>query len=463
VEATLDSLVGFSWSPSALWHHAVGAGPIEPVVIVDEALFNRAVDEVTAILRQEPRDAEVVLGPTGALVRAGQDGVDIDADDIAKTLLESWPSDSPIAVPVVVTPATRDTEEAKRFARAVNGIVLGSPVTLSSPNGSVTLTPEDVVGFGSIVPDGPRFGLAMDEDALGALILERFPRVENAAVNARLAFDSKHQLYISSGVPARTLDVEALGDAVTLTVMSASRAGEIPLLESDPAVTTEDLENSDFQELISTFYTEFVPREPSREHNITNAAGKLVGLIVLPGEEFSITDAIGPITRANGYVSAGVIVGGVHTSGIGGGLCQIATTSYVTAYLAGLEIVERRPHTEWFSRYPAGRDAAIAEGIDMRFKNDTPYALMFNAYIEDAGLRVDIWSTPYYTVEASSSGKYNIAGGGYRTVTTTPCYSSYPKSGFTITDTRNIYLDGELIKTEKRVSTYRAVSGTKCE
>ena len=34
--------------------------------------------------------------------------------------------------------------------------------------------------------------------------------------------------------------------------------------------------------------------------------------------------------------------------------------------------------------------------------------------------------------------------------------------GFSITDTRTIFLDGELVKTETRVSTYRAVSGVRC-
>jgi vancomycin resistance protein YoaR len=432
-------------------------------VIIDEAAFDRAVDEAATILRQDAKDAEVTLGSSGAIVRASQDKVEVDEDALARTILESWPSTTLIEVPAEVTPPVLDTEEARRFAGAVNGIALGSPVTLTSPNGSVTLTPEDVIAYGVVGNDGSHFNLTMDGDSVRALVFERLPQVENGAVNAILVFDSSHRLYISPGIPARALDIANLGEAATLAVTSASRMGEIPLIETPPAVSTEDLEDSDFKELISTYHTEFIPREPSREHNIANAAQILSGTIVLPGEEFSITEAIGPISRANGYVSAGVIVGGVHTNGMGGGLCQIATTSYVAAYLAGYEIVERHSHSEWFSRYPAGRDAAMAGDIDMRFRNDTPYALMFNAYVENAGLTVDIWSTPYYyPVELSSSGKYNITHGGYKIGTATPCRPSSSKDGFTITDTRTIYLDGELVKTDTWVSHYGSVSGTKC-
>ncbi len=462
LDATLDSLTGFSWSPSALWHQAVGAGPVAPVVIVDELVFDRAIAETATILNQDVRNAEVTLWSTGAMVHASQDAIAVNTDDLSRIVLESWPAETRIEVPAVITAPTLDTEEAIRFAHAVNDLVLSSPATLTSPNGSVTLTPEDVIAHGVVVTNGSHFNLTMDGDAMRELVFERLPQVENTAVDASMVFNSAHLLVVNPGTPARTLDTAALEEAATLAVTSVTREGVLPIIETPAAVTPEALESSDFKELISTSYTKFTPREPSREHNIANAASRLSGLILQPGESFSITEAIGPIDRAHGYISAGVVVGGVHTSGIGGGLCQIATTAYVAGYLTGIDIVERRPHTEWFSRYPAGRDAAIATGIDMRLKNDTPYALMFNAYVEDAGLRVDIWSTPYYTVEGSTSGKYNIRGGGYKTVTTTPCHPSSSKSGFSISDTRNVYLDGELVKSETRISNYRAVSGTKC-
>ena len=462
VDATLDSLTGFSLSPSKLWHQAVGYGPVVPVVVVDESVFDRGIKKMATTLSRDARNAEVSLGSTGAMAYASQDAIAVNVDDLAQAVLDSWPSDTHVEVPAEITPPVIDTGEAIRFAHAVNDLVFSSPATLSSPNGSVTLTPEDVIAHGVVMENGSHFNLTMDGDALRELILERFPQVENAAVDASLAFDSAHQLVINPGKPARLLDTASLGEAATLAVTSITREGVLPIIETPAAVTPETLESSDFKELVATYRTEFTPREPSREHNIKNAASRLSGTILQPGESFSITEAIGPIDRAHGYISAGVIVGGVHTSGIGGGLCQIATTTYVAAYMTGIDIIERHSHSEWFSRYPAGRDAAIADGIDMRLKNDTPYALMFNAYVENAGLTVDIWSTPYYTVEPSSSGKYNVSGGGYRTETTTPCYSSSPKSGFSISDTRNVYLNGELVKSETRVSHYRAVAGVKC-
>jgi vancomycin resistance protein YoaR len=460
--ATVDRVTGFSLSPTALWHHVFGSGAVEPVVAVDDAALSAAVDEITTTLARDVANAQVVIGSDGFDVIPGEDGVFVYAPQARRIILGEWLTHEPIILPAVVTPPAWTTEEAERFASAVDQIVLGSPATLSSANGSVPITPEDVLQWGSVVQTGSGFALRMDGAALADEIRERLPGIENAAIDASIGFDVQHQLVINPGAPGRTIDVAALGTAAVEALSTASRTGAIPLVETPAAVTSEDLANSDIKELISSFSTSFTPREPKREHNITNAASRLTGRTIHPGEVLSMANAIGPIDGAHGYVSAGVIVGGVHVNGMGGGLCQIATTTYNAAYYAGLEIVERHAHSEWFDRYPAGRDAALAAGADMRFRNDTPYDILINAYIEDAALHVDFWSTHYYDTETTSSGKFNIRGGYRVPVTTRPCTNLYGKNGFSITEGRMVYLDGELVKNESRTSSYRMVPGVVC-
>ena len=121
--------------------------------------------------------------------------------------------------------------------------------------------------------------------------------------------------------------------------------------------------------------------------NITNGASKISGTLIRPGETFSLTDALGPIDAAHGFVEAGAIVSGEHTDAWGGGLSQISTTTYNAAFLAGFEDIEHRPHSEWFARYPEGREATIFTGtLDMRWKNNTPYGALVQAWV--AGGRV---------------------------------------------------------------------------
>ena len=178
-------------------------------------------------------------------------------------------------------------------------------------------------------------------------------------------------------------------------------------------------------------------------------------------------DTLSPITIANGYYSSGIIENGIHTEGVGGGLSQMATTSYNAAYFAGWEIEQFRPHSVWFERYPAGRESTIYIGsINVRFTNDTPYAAVLNSYVENGRIHVDIWSTPYYKVETTDSGHQNIVRAGTVTSTAENCEpSARGEDGFTITNKRTVYfLDGSMAKDDAPFTwTYRPDHGIVCQ
>ena len=68
-----------------------------------------------------------------------------------------------------------------------------------------------------------------------------------------------------------------------------------------------------------------------------------------------------------------MFVGGRLVPGIGGGICQISSTLFNSALLAGMDIVERDTHFAPVSYIPVGLDATVAWGyIDFKFKN--PYS-----------------------------------------------------------------------------------------
>ena len=154
--------------------------------------------------------------------------------------------------------------------------------------------------------------------------------------------------------------------------------------------------------------------------NITNGASKISGTLIRPGETFSLTEALGPIDAAHGYVEAGAIVSGEHTDAWGGGLSQVSTTTYNAAFLAGFEDVEHRPHSEWFARYPEGREATIFTGtLDMRWKNNTPYGALVQAWVSDGRVYVRVWGTKHWTVESITSPRSGV-------VAPTTVYSQSP-------------------------------------
>ena len=88
----------------------------------------------------------------------------------------------------------------------------------------------------------------------------------------------------------------------------------------------------------------------------------------------------GERTEANGFTKGYIISDGILVQDLGGGVSQIATTTFNAMFFAGLEDVEHKPHSFYIDRYPIGREATVAWGaVDLRFRNDTPYGVLIQA------------------------------------------------------------------------------------
>lgn len=131
---------------------------------------------------------------------------------------------------------------------------------------------------------------------------------------------------------------------------------------------TEPTENE-----ISSFTTELLTDDKSRENNIDITCGKLNNVIIKPGEIFSFTNTVGQSTTEKGYEKANVFDADGNTfKGLGGGNCQVSSTLYNAVLEANLEVVERHEHSNIVHYVPQGRDAAVAYGsLDFKFKNNT--------------------------------------------------------------------------------------------
>ena len=128
--------------------------------------------------------------------------------------------------------------------------------------------------------------------------------------------------------------------------------------------------------LNAAFSTSYKDGSKGRIHNIRRAAEVISGTVLQPGEVFSYNETLGPTTKANGYKKARIFVRGKDAEGYGGGVCQVSSTLYNAADMAGLTIVERHPHSKKVGYVKEGRDAATSYGgIDLRFQNTKAYAV----------------------------------------------------------------------------------------
>jgi vancomycin resistance protein YoaR len=226
------------------------------------------------------------------------------------------------------------------------------------------------------------------------------------------------------------------------------------------------LEALGIKEVVGTFPTHADPIPP-RTANIKLAAEKVTGVLVKPGETFSLNDTLGPRTYENGWQDAGVVENGVITSDIGGGLSQFSTTLYNAAHLAGMEDVEHQPHHNYFSRYPKGREATLWEGqIDNKFKNNTPYGVLLQAWVtDDLDVIVQLWSTKYWEVESVIGEPYDYVAPTTITKPAGPGCEEQSKGsdGFTVEYTRTLSLDGEVKNTQTWTWKYSPTNAYVCE
>ena len=158
-----------------------------------------------------------------------------------------------------------------------------------------------------------------------------------------------------------------------------------------PKMKIEEAEALGIVEQLSVFATHH-PCCQNRVKNIHTIADMLNGVVIRPGEKFSVNDFIGPRTKEKGFLDAPTIVQGEMEDTIGGGVSQFATTLFNAVFDAGLELIERQPHSYYFDRYPEGIEATLTfPKPDLVFRNDMDHGVMILCEYTGTTIRVRIY------------------------------------------------------------------------
>jgi len=162
--------------------------------------------------------------------------------------------------------------------------------------------------------------------------------------------------------------------------------------------TPENIGELGIKDLLGTGHSNMSGSPVNRRGNIDRGIELLNGVLIAPEEEFSLVTTLKPFTLDNGYVAELVIKGNETVPEIGGGLCQIGTTTFRGAMGAGLDIIERRNHSYAVSYYSddrnglPGTDATIYDASpDLVFVNDTPGYILLQTRRDGNDLYFDYW------------------------------------------------------------------------
>ncbi len=463
------------WSLPHIMRVIRGGGPTELVVNVDRERLASQVQSVARDVHRAPVPAKVILHPDGRIERqAMQTGQKIVVDQTLEAVRGNY-------VRQMNSQAHHFKVEADVYREIpkINDAEAEGFVTDKLQPALQTIVIKTGAQRAELGPAQLAAGLAIREtdDALSLEV--DVPRIVQAAeqqlekLNVTKPVDASIVLkdgrpVINPSVAGQGFTSTDLEKALTAVLVDGQpREINLDISAKQPDFTTEDAERLQIREVIGEFTTHFPPSE-YRNVNLGLAAKAINGTLIKPGETFSLAQVTGPRNESTGYVPGGVLVGDRIEYVVGGGVSQSATTTYNAAFFAGMTDIEHHPHTQYFSQYPPGREATVYEGqLDLKFRNDTPYGVLMEAYVRPSGpdfgsITVRVWSTRHYdSVQATEPIKSNFTTAPAQTSNRPGCVPQQASQGFDVKFQRLLTKAGHT-KVEDYAWTYQPIPQITC-
>jgi vancomycin resistance protein YoaR len=460
---------------------------LPPLLTYDERQARAYLGGIAAQIDKPTIEASLNLQGAEVVATPGQIGQRVDIASSLAPLTDQMRSmtDGMVTLAVVNTPpeiqdASQQAEQARKILAAP--VVLQVPDAQEGDPGPWTLEPQQVADLLTIERvqggQGNQYQLGLKSGTLRRFLDEQATTLARNSANARFIFndETKQLEVLEPSVTGRSLNVDASIQAINEKLLQGEHTIDLSFDYTEPEVSSEaTAEQLGITELVSSHTSYFRGSSAARMQNIAAAAARFHGLLVPPGATFSMADALGDVSLNNGFAEALIIFGGRTIKGVGGGVCQVSTTLFRTAFLGGFPIVERYPHAYRVGYYEqtangwdanlAGLDATVfVPQVDFKFKNDTPSWLLMETYVNEKAGRITwkfystsdgrevSWETtgPQNVVEppeAQYEENPDLAPGEIKQV-------DWAADGADVTVTRVVRRGGEVLFTDQFVTHY---------
>lgn len=394
---------------------------ISPIITYDQNIAVAKFEEIAAEINREPTNSSLQFEGLNVITSEGRTGQYLDIPATLASLdTIILRMDTGAEIPLVI-------KETSPLVTSVAGTANQIRTALS---GAVTLTATDEVGnqlgpwlisieqiaallHVNLINNGDgtqSYTVDIDMGAFESYLYELAPGLIQPARDGRFDFEPNTQ-QLSVIQPAQSGRI--LNVAETLARLEAGVFTNNRLVPMAFDYTLPRFHNQmsaaelGIAELVSESTTYYTGSSLERRTNIAVGVSRMNGIIIGPGEEFSFNYYTGDISYENGFVDGLVIFGGRTVNGIGGGICQVSTTLFRSAFNGGLAITERNSHGYRVGYYelngqPPGLDAAIWQPQrDFKFQNNTPYHILIeaNVYPGNNALQIRFYSTNHFQVE----------------------------------------------------------------
>ena len=381
-------------------HHIVS-----PVFILNQNNTYSFLQKIAQQIDQPTREASLRVQGSEIIAESGQIGKSLDIPSSIEMITQTLKSQQNGIIPLVVKETPPEMLDASQYAisaRAIlsNSMTLTAAAESGSPESSWVFTTDEIANmliFDRIKnAEGVHYEVKLNENILRTILTNLSSSLDHPAENPRFMFnDETRQLeLIKAGVTGRSLDIEKSIASIQDKIKKGDHTIPLEFSFIEPSIKNESTgEQLGIRELVETQTSYFYGSSSARVQNIQAAASRFHGLLVAPGETFSMANAMGEISLNTGYAEALIIFNGQTIEGVGGGVCQVSTTLFRTAFFYGFPINERHPHAYRVNYYEkevgnrinpklAGLDATVyVPLVDLKFTNDTPYWLLMETYV----------------------------------------------------------------------------------
>ena len=385
---------------------------VAPVVILDERTAYRFLQSLALEVDIYPVEAGLSIEGQNVIATPGKMGRLLNVDSTLDAVSAQMQTFRDGEVALVMDDRAPDVLDVSKPAEAARKI-LANPLTIVLPDPQLgepgpwqidqaNLATMLTVNKALNESGSMEYRISASDQMIRPFVLGIARDLDKQPTNARFIFnDSTRQLDIlKPAVIGRQVRVEETLAAINDAINNGEQQVTLTVDTTEPAVKSDATAASlGITENIITYSTYFRGSSTPRIQNIKTAAESFHGLLIAPGETFSMGQALGDVSLDNGYAEAMIIYGNKTIKGVGGGVCQVSTTLFRTAFFAGFPIVERAAHAYRVSYYEqnlngidpdlAGLDATVYFPlVDMKFVNDTPYWLLMETYVNEGARRI---------------------------------------------------------------------------
>ena len=230
-------------------------------------------------------------------------------------------------------------------------------------------------------------------DALSAYVLVLAQKTNQSPIDAKFTIENGTATILTPAQNGQELNIFTATTELRHGLLANKQEVTITTKITEPAITAEKINSLGISDRIAIGESNFTGSTLARIQNIKVSSKKYNGLIIKPGETFSFNALLGDVDASGGYLPEKVIKNGKLLYEYGGGICQVSTTLFRAAIMAGFPIVERKPHAFPVHYYdPQGFDATIYPGSsDLRFTNDTPGPVLVQTHITGKIITFEIY------------------------------------------------------------------------